>query len=113
MTAIRRRRGEYTQQLLKHQQMELLAAEVQADQGYDLEQKWFEEMPLLLRLENDVLLNALKEISERERHVFLSHVLDEKSFEALAMELGLSYKGVAAIYYRVIRKMRKRMEELE
>ena len=66
-----------------------------------------------MRLENDVLLYALKEISERERHIFLSRVLDEKSFELLADELGLGYKGVTAIYYRAIHKIKKIMEEMD
>lgn len=109
MTAIQRRRDEYTQQLWRRQEIEYLAAEVQAEQGYDFEQGLLEELPLRLQLEND----ALKEISERERHVFLSRVLDAKSFEALAAELGLSYKGVAAVYYRAIAKIKKRMEEME
>lgn len=73
----------------------------------------FKELPLLLQLENDSLLYALKEINERERHVFLSRILDEKSFEVLAAELGLSYKGVAAIYYRAIAKIKKKMEEMK
>ncbi len=113
MTAIQRRRDEYTQQLWRRQEIEYLAAEVQAEQGYDFEQGLLEELPLRLQLENDALLYALKEISERERHVFLSRVLDAKSFEALAAELGLSYKGVAAVYYRAIAKIKKRMEEME
>lgn len=110
MTAIQRRRDEYMRQMWKRLERECLTAEIQAEQSYDPEQEILEELPLLQRLENDALLYALKEISERERHVFLSRVLDEKSFESLASELGLSYKGVAAIYYRAVEKIKKRME---
>lgn len=42
---------------------------------------------------------------------FFSHVLDEKGFEELAKELHLGYKGVAAIYYRTVRKIKNKMEE--
>ncbi len=113
MTAIQRRREEYTETIWKRQKIEYLSAEVQIEQGYNCEQMLFKELPLLLQLENDSLLYALKEINERERHVFLSRILDEKSFEVLAAELGLSYKGVAAIYYRAIAKIKKKMEEMK
>ncbi len=53
------------------------------------------------------LYAALYSIKERERHVFLAHVLEEKSFDEIAAEIGLSYKGTAAIYYRSIAKLRK------
>lgn len=113
-TAVQRRRNEYIQQMMRQQASECLSENLALESSeweYQLEQELFGELPLLAQLENDALLYALKEISERERHVFLSRVLDEKSFEALAKELGLGYKGVAAIYYRAIQKIRKRMEE--
>lgn len=52
------------------------------------------------------LYAALHFIKERERRVFLARVLDEKGFDEIAEELGLSYKGAAAIYYRTIAKLR-------
>jgi len=58
------------------------------------------------------LICALKQISEREKHVFLGRVLEEKSFEELAEELGLSYKGAAALYYRSIKKIKDKMKEI-
>lgn len=36
--------------------------------------------------------------------------LDERSLDELAAELGLSYKGFAAIYYRAIQKIKKKMK---
>lgn len=52
------------------------------------------------------LYAALSAIREKERRVFLARVLDEKGFDEIARELGLSYKGAAAIYYRTIAKLR-------
>lgn len=98
---------------MTHLEMEYLTAEIREEQGYDLEQEAVEGLPLFLRLENDALLYALKKLNQRERYVFLSRVLDEKSFEELAEELNLGYKGVAAIYYRIIVKIKKRMGEME
>ena len=63
--------------------------------------------------ENDSLTYALQKLSAKERHIFLTHVLDEKSFEELADTVGLGYKGVAAVYYRALRKIRNRMKEAE
>ena len=56
--------------------------------------------------ENDALACALKELDERERYVLFARVLEEKSFEEIADNLGLKYKGVAAIYYRTTAKLR-------
>lgn len=67
------------------------------------------EMPLMMKLENQELLLALQMLGERERYVLLNRALEEKSFEMLSMELGLTYKGVSAIYYRAVQKVRNRM----
>lgn len=112
-SALQRRKNDYIQQALRRQQPECLTADVHLKQEYSIEQNIFNELPLFMQLENNALLCALKEISRRERYVFFSRVLDEKSFEVLAKDIGLSYKGVAAIYYRTIKKIRKRMEEME
>ena len=66
-----------------------------------------------MQLEDSALIHALKEVNERERHIFLARVLDERSFESLAEETGLGYKGVAAIYYRTIQKIKKKMKEMK
>lgn len=111
--AIQRRRNKYILQAMKQQQIESLTENPVSNLEYDIVQEIFEELPLLMRLESDALLSALKELNEKERHIFLTRVLDEKSFEELADKMGLSYKGVAAIYYRALRKVRKRMKEVE
>lgn len=72
----------------------------------------FRGLHLPMQLEDSALLHALKGISERERHVFFARVLDERGFESLAEEMGLGYKGVATIYYRALRKIKKKMKEL-
>ena len=110
VTAVRRKRAAYMNQRNKLIQMEY-AAELdnwnyQAGVYHDM----FEELPLLMHLENDRLFYALKYLNERERYIFLERVLNEMSFEELAAELGLSYKGVAAIYYRTVQKIKKQMK---
>ena len=66
-------------------------------------------LPPLAQIENQRLLYALMDLTERERYILLAHVLDERNFAALAGELGLWYKGAAAIYYRAVQKVRRSM----
>ena len=111
--AVQRRRREYMMQAIRQKQVESLTENSVANPEYDVFQDVLEELPLLMRLENDTLLYALRELNERERQIFLARVLDEKSFEDLAGMTGLSYKGVAAVYYRALRKIRNRMKEVD
>lgn len=60
-------------------------------------------------LDSIALARALTLISDRERYVFFARTLEERSFDDLAAELGIGYKGAAAIYYRTIQKLRQEM----
>lgn len=55
------------------------------------------------------LEQVLLQIEKRDRYIFYAHVLDDRSFTDLAHELGMGYKGVAAAYYRVVRKIREKI----
>lgn len=61
-------------------------------------------------LENEALRQAIKDIREKERYVFLARALDGKKFKEIAKELGMGDKGVSAIYYRTVKKLRDLME---
>ena len=60
--------------------------------------------------ENEALSQAIKDIREKERYVFLARVLEDKKFKEIAKELGMGEKGVAAIYYRTVKKLREMLE---
>ncbi len=111
-TAVRRCRNDYIQQAARIQQMESMEDDIQYIQEQGTEEDMLRRLPLPMQLEDSALLHALKGINERERHVFLARVLDERGFESLAEEMGLGYKGVATIYYRAISKIKKKMKEL-
>lgn len=111
--AIQHRRGTYMVQAIRQQQLEILTENPVSSGNYDILEDIMGELPLLMQLENDKLLQALKELDERERQIFFARVLDEKSFVELASTVGLGYKGVAAVYYRALRKIRNRMKEAE
>ena len=38
-------------------------------------------------------------------------LLEDKGFEELATELGITYKGAAAVYYRALQKIKKKIGE--
>lgn len=68
-----------------------------------------EALPLLMRLEDTDLMRALERLDERELRILLARVLEEQAFETIAQGLGLRYKGAAAAYYRVVKKLRKEL----
>lgn len=69
-----------------------------------------ETFELEIFMENEVLSQAIKDIRDKERYVFLARVLEEKKFKEIAEELGMGEKGVAAIYYRTVKKLRDILE---
>lgn len=109
-TAVQRRRNDYMQQLDRHQQIESLTEDFSFLPECHIEQDMLLGFPILMQLEDSALLHALKELSERERYIFLARALDGKSFDVLAEKMGLGYKGVSAVYYRTVQKIRKKME---
>ena len=60
--------------------------------------------------ENEVLNATLMSLVERDRYIFTAHALYQRDFEELSAELELGYQGVAAVYYRVRKKIRKALE---
>ena len=112
-TAVQHRRNDYIQQITRLQQTEYVTDMIEDSQKYGMEKDILSGLPLSMQLEDSALIHALKEVNERERHIFLARVLDERSFESLAEETGLGYKGVTAIYYRTIQKIKKKMKEMK
>lgn len=108
-TAVRRQRKAYIQKLSEKQAFESYTEFELPELTYNSEEQIFAELPLLMQLENDALLHALKGLTEQERHIFLARVLDGKDFEALAAEYGMQYKGITTAYYRTVKKIKKRL----
>ena len=111
LSAVQRRKVQYIDSLMKSQQNTALIEETAMNITFDLEQEALKGIPLYMRLQNEKLFWSLSNLTERERYVFFNRALDERSLDELAAELGLSYKGVAAIYYRAIQKIKKKMKE--
>ena len=107
--AVRRTQRDYLRALCKYGENEILT-EVFCAVSQTLEQEVMERLPLWENIESGALLYALKQLDERERYVFLARGLDKRPFDVIGVQLGLSYKGAAAVYYRVIRKLKKSIE---
>ena len=112
-TAVQRRRNDYLQQLDRRRQIESLTEDFLFMPECGVEQDMLLGLPVLMQLEDSALLCALKELSERERYIFLARALDGKGFEVLAEETGLGYKGVSAVYYRTVQKIKRKIEVMK
>ena len=109
-TAVQRKKAAYIDAAMKSLQASQLIEEIIEDCSFDLDAEALIEVPLYMKLQNEKLFSALSELTERERYVFFNRALDEMSLEDLACKLNLSYKGVAAVYYRTIQKIKKKMK---
>ena len=107
--AVRRTQRDYLKALYAYSNQETLTDTIFAV-SQTLEQEVMERLPLWEKIESSALLYALKQLDERERYVFLARVLDKRPFDVIGVQLGLSYKGAAAVYYRAIRKLKKSIE---
>jgi len=107
LSSVNRTRKNYITQKEKIERREMLISETSDIVDKESEQKMMNTIPLHMQLENDRLVEVLFALSERDKYIFLQHALGEKSFEMLANEFELSYKGVAAVYYRTMQKIRK------
>lgn len=113
LQALQRRRNEYIRQRFRREQREEAAEVFPLDMEYGTMDDMLSGLPLFMQLENNALYYALKKLNEQEQYLFFSHVLEEKSFEVLAAEMHVSYKGVAERYYRIIRKIKKKLKEAD
>ncbi|RFZ77583.1 sigma-70 family RNA polymerase sigma factor [Lacrimispora amygdalina] len=111
LKAVRRQQRDYMIKKNQQTRYELLVEDDTYQAGGWMEKDILDELPLMLQLESAALQYALEQISERERYVFLARGLYGISFNTLGAELGLGYKGVAAVYYRAIRKIKEKMKE--
>ena len=112
-TAVQHRRNDYLQQMDRRQQIESLTEDFMFMPECSIEQDMLLGLPVLMQLEDSALLHALRELSEREHYIFLARAVDGKSFETLAEETGMGYKGAASVYYRTVQKIKRKIEVMK
>lgn len=108
--AISRCRRDY---LLRMEKQEILLGMFveEIDAMFDLEQTIMRTFPIMQTMENEALLRAFEQLTERERYVIFELTVAKRTAGDLALELEISYSGVAAIRYRAMLKIRKSMME--
>ncbi|MEE1327942.1 MAG: sigma-70 family RNA polymerase sigma factor [Oscillospiraceae bacterium] len=109
LSAVKRRRALYIETAMHDVKINEAIEGTVADDAFEYDMDYYMDAPVYMKIQNEKLYQALFELSERERYVFFNRVLEEKSMDELAAELGLSYKGVAAVYYRTVQRIRNKM----
>ena len=109
LSAVKRRRSLYIETAMRDSKINEAIEGTVVDDAFEFDMDYYMDAPVYMKIQNEKLYQALLELSERERYVLFNRVLDEKSMDELAVELGLSYKGVAAVYYRTIQRIKKKM----
>lgn len=113
LVALRRRKADFLLRRYSHQQHEQPVEAINTAYAslYDMEDAICRTLDL--QTEYTALMRLLEKFQERDRMIFLSRALEERSFAELADEFHIGYKGVAAIYYRTIQRIKKELEELK
>lgn len=62
-------------------------------------------------IEDMALMRALAQLTARERYILFGRVLNDCGYDELAHSLNLRYNGVATAYHRIIKKLRKMLQE--
>lgn len=109
LSAVKRRKALYIDTAMRDMKITEAIEDTAVDDVIDFDMDYYMDVPVYMKIQNEKLYQALFELSERERYVLFNRVLDEKSLDELAVELGLSYKGVSAVYYRTIQRIKKKM----
>lgn len=110
-TAVLRRKIQYLQVKSKQQKHEIYLDNQEQRKEFRYIQDMMQHLSLLDQIESCELRRALECLKDREIHILMMKVLDERSFQEIADETGLGYKTISSIYYRLIKKLRDELDE--
>lgn len=111
LVAVKRQKRDYIQKRNQIKNNEVpITPEVDKTMECCVDNGPMEHLPPMEQMEDAALMDALKRLSEKERYVLFGRLLNESEYETLGETLGLRYSGVAAIYRRAIKKLRKELE---
>lgn len=69
------------------------------------------ELPFVApQIEDDALMQALTQLTAKERYILFQRVLYGSEYDELAADLNLRYNGIASAYHRIIKKLRKELQ---
>ena len=66
-----------------------------------------------LEIQNEELVIVMQQLKPKEYFIVVGYVLRRKTFKELAQETKLTERTVASIYYRSIKKLRTKMENVK
>ncbi len=58
------------------------------------------------------MTDAIEDLPEEQRHVFIAHEIDGRSFKDLAAETGLSVNTLLSRKHYAVMQLRERLEEI-
>lgn len=62
------------------------------------------------QIEDDALMQALAQLTAKERYILFQRVLFGSEYDELAADLNLRYNGIATAYHRIIKKLKKALQ---
>ena len=62
------------------------------------------------QIEDAALMQALTQLTAKERYILFQRVLYGSEYGELAVDLNLRYNGIATAYHRIIKKLRKELK---
>ena len=106
IVAIRNRKIQYLKSLSKKWKNEQTTEFREYQELFISETDMLVGLSVLDQLENMTLQQILFRSKKQEQYIFFARILSEKSFGDIANELGLNYKTVTSIYYRMLKRIR-------
>lgn len=109
LTAVRRCRIQYLRAKARQYQYELSLELDDYRMQMRTEPDLLERLPVIAQLEDHRLQSTLEQVKECDLYILFARALEGRSFVELSEELGIGYKAVAAIYYRMVAKIKKEL----
>ena len=58
-------------------------------------------------IDYDTVRTVLKTLSDREKKIIILHIWEDKDFEEIGKQFGLTYYGTATVFHRALKKLRE------
>ena len=108
LIALRRKKRDYLQKKARVETYEYAcafqASQFVRDSGHD-------GLLPVTEIEDSALMLALARLTAKERYILFGRVLNDCGYDELAHSLNLRYNGVATAYHRIIKKLKKMLQE--
>ena len=106
--AVKRKRQAYIKKKMRDKEKQTKTEEKLSKFGIEKQDVWHG-----LEIQNEELVIVMQQLKPKEHFIVMGYVLRRKTFKELAQETKLTERTVASIYYRSIKKLRTRMENVK